>query len=101
MRSPTEASPSPWPTRIPRPWLVASAAGLLFGSLLLHLEQLTGLGQSYPEYPPRAAVYDPHGLVDAAAPLPEGLAQVRSGSEALATTGESTPAQSLPAEPAP
>ena len=61
MRSSTDASLPPWPMRILRPWLVASAAGLLIGTLLLSVSPAPESAESYSytESAPRAAVYGP------------------------------------------
>lgn len=60
MRSSTDASLLLWPKRICRPWLVASAAGLVIGALLLRFSaQPRGdASNSFIEAMPRAAVYD-------------------------------------------
>lgn len=61
MRSPTDASFRFWPMRILRPWLVASAAGLLIGSTLLSFSSAPQPeDNSYSESPPRAAVFEPN-----------------------------------------
>lgn len=59
MRPSPVASPAAWPTRIFRPWLIASAAGALIGTTLLQLSS-DGASevQSYAESAPRAAVQD-------------------------------------------
>lgn len=74
MRSSTDASSPPWPMRIFRPWLVASATGLLIGILLLAVTpEPQSEVNSYAESAPRAAVYDPRGetlTTDPFAPAP-------------------------------
>lgn len=57
MRPSPDASLALWPTRILRPWLVASAAGFSIGSFLLSFEP-PETENSYSELPPRAALYD-------------------------------------------
>lgn len=60
MRPSTDASLPPWPTRILRPWLVASAAGLSIGTFLLSFSSASPPDDSsYTETSPRAAMHGP------------------------------------------
>lgn len=80
MRAPTEAPPTAWPLRIFRPWLVASAFGLLIGLTLIRFEQRdaeAGITPYYTESFPRAAVADPDAHEEA--PLDFAGAQVDGG----------------------
>ena len=58
MRSLIDAKPLPWPTRIFRPWFVASCAGAALGSLLLTLPPSTTEEPFYLDISPRAAASD-------------------------------------------
>jgi hypothetical protein len=59
MRPSLEARLATWPTRILRPWLVASAAGFSIGTLLLSFEPPDSeTGYSNPAHSPRPAMYD-------------------------------------------
>jgi hypothetical protein len=100
MRPTPDAGILPWPKRIPRPWVIASASGLVIGTLLIRLEQLTHLDSSFSEYPPRAAVYDspgtssPDPLANLALPV---SAPGQDGGPA--TTDTIIPASSLESNP--
>lgn len=58
-RSHLVVSPFAWLTGVFRPWLVASISGAAIGAGLLTVESSPGNSSSYPEFEPRAAVYEP------------------------------------------
>ena len=89
MRSSTDASLPPWPMRILRPWLVASAAGLALGTFLLGLSsEPRSESNAYAELGPRAAVYDTRATI-----VPDPFAP----SASLAAPPDAPPTSSAPA----
>ena len=69
MRAPSEARPTAWPLRLLRPWLVASAFGLLIGLALLRFEERDAeesLVPYYSEAAPRPAMAEAASGVGAA-----------------------------------
>lgn len=96
MRPSPDASLALWPTRILRPWLVASAAGFSIGTFLLSFHP-PDAKTSYPELAPRAAVFEsrpatplPDPFAPGPRPAPEPL--VAPAVEPVASTTDAPPA---------